>query len=1041
MNRTLGLATRIALAAIAALLVTADRAAAQQYTLDQTLSDQAQRNTIAFDGLAFLTGSLGADSFFPPGKVADFWGFQYLRDNDPTQMGHNTDFLTRAANNVLYVLDDSQLAELVALAEGQVDAVNQYGYDRFVLMDAFRRLLAGDLPAGSAGLDPDAVRAFSAELYRLDGEISFERAQVMGGILSSLDPDQRAYLDAMVGHGMLDWPNPGDQLDPRDLTHDVQVAVMTYAGDLFSWYAGSVEADVYFCPERQGTYFGSFYLKDAKAFGNPDYTIPSTITGDMGEAFLEALTAEQAALVTALVDRQRDWLYEIVDRRTDVATELRRFIAGEEADRDSVLALMERYGELDGDIILIYVDAFVAVSRDLTAAQQAELDGLRTELGVTLPDGAYLYSEPIPMPGIPSSDFLFLGAEGSVLAIPAVARAEGAGAFFTSRLDVFNASDAAMSVAAVYTPRADLGGSSRTATFDLAPWQMLTADDPLGQWFACGDGEAAVGSLMLAVTAGDAADLMVSSVITARTADGAEYGQGVPAEWSAGALQAGETAYLNTTVDAARSRVNFGAMALADGTVLAVRPVDPADTALASGQTLTIDRGGNLQLNDVAAAFALGDAADYLLEVRVEAGSALVYASVLDGTATAPGTSDATTILPVEDGARTVTLLELGPIQGYDEFSGSASISNLSATAAQVSAELHRRGVPGVAATASLTIPAGDTVGAADFVGELFGASDVGTVVLRTSDQARVMATGREFSILRDDQGEPVGTAGQLIPGLTDDDLLVPGVTYHLLGLRQRQTSAGLERSHVAAFNPGTEEVEVTLHLHDGASGADEGSTTLTVRPGELVQANSVVAAIAPAQDGAPKRLAVTVDGPVFLAAFRVNPSGDPVTIQPQAASGGTGGGSLVLSSSAFADQGTLPVDSSCDGAGVSPPLSWTGTPAGTVELALLMTTLAPDGLKWNWVLYGVPTDVTSLPEGGGGIGTPGQASGGPLLAYSPPCSQGPGPKLYTFTLYALSAAPTFSVPEEQRTGEVVSEAISGITLASTAISATYTRP
>ena len=37
---------------------------------------------------------------------------------------------------------------------------------------------------------------------------------------------------------------------------------MTYAGDIYSWYAGSVEADVYFCPERHGTYFGSFYLKD-----------------------------------------------------------------------------------------------------------------------------------------------------------------------------------------------------------------------------------------------------------------------------------------------------------------------------------------------------------------------------------------------------------------------------------------------------------------------------------------------------------------------------------------------------------------------------------------------------------------------------------------------------------------------------------------------------------------------------------------------------------------------------------------------------------
>ena len=42
---------------------------------------------------------------------------------------------------------------------------------------------------------------------------------------------------------------------------------MTYAGDLFSWYAGSLEADVYFCPERQGTYYGGFYIKDAPAIG------------------------------------------------------------------------------------------------------------------------------------------------------------------------------------------------------------------------------------------------------------------------------------------------------------------------------------------------------------------------------------------------------------------------------------------------------------------------------------------------------------------------------------------------------------------------------------------------------------------------------------------------------------------------------------------------------------------------------------------------------------------------------------------------------
>jgi hypothetical protein len=99
-----------------------------KYTLAQTLSDEAQRTTIAFDGLAFLTGSLGADSFFPPGKVADYWGFQYRRDNDPSEMGHNTDFLTKASLNMLYVLTSSQRAQLIALANSQVASINDYAY-------------------------------------------------------------------------------------------------------------------------------------------------------------------------------------------------------------------------------------------------------------------------------------------------------------------------------------------------------------------------------------------------------------------------------------------------------------------------------------------------------------------------------------------------------------------------------------------------------------------------------------------------------------------------------------------------------------------------------------------------------------------------------------------------------------------------------------------------------------------------------------------------------------------------------------------------
>jgi len=389
--------------------VTASRDGAA-FTLEQTLSDGAQRNTIAFDGLAFLTGSLGADSFFPPGKVADFWGFQYLRDNDPSDMGHNTDFLTRAACNLLHVLSSPQRAELIALAESQVDDINQYAYNRFALIKAFRRLLEGDLPAGSAGLDLEAIKSYSAALYKLDGEISYQRAQVMGALISALDAEQRAYLDALVGQGMLTWPVVDEPDELQGLEHDVKVAVMTYAGDMFSWYAGSIEADVYFCPERQGTYFGSFYMKDAPAVGNPDYTIPSNLTAEMGDAFLQTLSAGQSPTVTNLVESQKPALYEIVERREDVSALLRQFLSGETPDQATVLSLMERYGELDGEISYRYAVAFTQVQQSLSAGQQTQLMSLRSDLlgDLAFPSGAYLYSEPIAIPEIPDTDFLFL---------------------------------------------------------------------------------------------------------------------------------------------------------------------------------------------------------------------------------------------------------------------------------------------------------------------------------------------------------------------------------------------------------------------------------------------------------------------------------------------------------------------------------------------------------------------------------------------------------------------------------------------------------
>lgn len=380
---------------------------AGQYSIEQAVSDRAQLNTIAFDGLAFLTGDLGGNTFLPPGKAADFFGFQYMRDVDSNELGHNTSFVPRAANNVLQVLSTEQKAQLIALAKEQEALLADLAYKRFPLVKAFCRLLEGDLPAGTTGLDRAAVMKYTRQVFEVDGLLSYRRAEVLGAIVRSLDTQQQEYLGRMAFNNSATWPELPDQVDKRSLSHAAHVAVMTYASELFSWYAGSVDADVYFCPERHATYFGSFYMKDIPAMGNANFSISTSLTGDSGEAFLAALTDTQRPRITGLVDLQRKDLEEIVTVRRAISIELRRFMKEGTIDKAKVLDLARRYGELDGEISYWYATRFSEVGKTLSAEQKQTLLKLRNLDSRYVCKGAYLYSQAIEMPVIPNTDFLF----------------------------------------------------------------------------------------------------------------------------------------------------------------------------------------------------------------------------------------------------------------------------------------------------------------------------------------------------------------------------------------------------------------------------------------------------------------------------------------------------------------------------------------------------------------------------------------------------------------------------------------------------------
>ena len=173
------------------------------------------------------------------------------------------------------------------------------------------------------------------------------------------------------------------------------VAYMTYASEFFSWYAGSVEADTYICPERQGTYFGGFYMKDIAAMNQRDYDISTSITGDSGEKFLNnVLNETQRGYITEILNSQRKILKEVVDVRREFTTELRKLLNDKQPDKNQLSALGQRYGELDGELSWNYAIAFTKVNKSLSNEQKTELMKLRNLDGYKSAP-YYIYSSPV----------------------------------------------------------------------------------------------------------------------------------------------------------------------------------------------------------------------------------------------------------------------------------------------------------------------------------------------------------------------------------------------------------------------------------------------------------------------------------------------------------------------------------------------------------------------------------------------------------------------------------------------------------------------
>ena len=150
--------------------------------------------------------------------------------------------------------------------------------------------------------------------------------------------------------------------------------------------------------------------------------------------------------------------------------------------------------------------------------------------------------------------------------------------------------------------------------------------------------------------------------------------------------------------------------------------------------------------------------------------------------------------------------------------------------------------------------------------------------------------------------------------------------------------------------------------------------------------------------------------------------------------------GNFSLQSPAVINGGALPAEFTGDGDGSTLPLVWTGAPAGTRSYALIMDHLAPGNvMKCYWTMWDIPATVTSLPKNVQDIGKLGPGFKG-QIGYEPPHSQGPGPKTYVLTVYALSAPAPLNQPAREVTREVLLAAIKDSILDSAELKVVYDR-
>jgi Raf kinase inhibitor-like YbhB/YbcL family protein len=116
----------------------------------------------------------------------------------------------------------------------------------------------------------------------------------------------------------------------------------------------------------------------------------------------------------------------------------------------------------------------------------------------------------------------------------------------------------------------------------------------------------------------------------------------------------------------------------------------------------------------------------------------------------------------------------------------------------------------------------------------------------------------------------------------------------------------------------------------------------------------------------------------------------------------------LMLASPVIQPGGEIPAEYTCNGADISPPLTWSGAPSGTQSFILIVEDPdAPSGVFRHWAVFDIPAGSHGLDSGYGssrpasGLHEARNDFGKP--GYGGPCPPGHGVHHYHFRLLAIS--------------------------------------